>query len=110
MTTKTLQMTISATGCAQNGMEQVNEVKKAIEALLEDGALQNHDLLSDFEDAQLGMAHIAISALHDGLMALVRGDVTIEAAKDFFFGGEIPDPSDYFNDIIKLNPKENPPA
>ena len=105
---RTIQMKICATGCASNGIRQVADIKKAIEDLLEDGELQNHHLLDDFENADLGMAHIAISCLHDGLMAIVRGELTVDGAKDFFFGGKVPDAKDYFDDIIKLKSTESP--
>lgn len=92
---RTLQMTISGSGCAENGLDQLAEARKCLEGIplheADMDALSRWDLktkLNDVRELDFGMAEIAIRALHDGLLAVAKGMVTPEQMREFFWGGE----------------------
>lgn len=74
-------MRISGSGIARNGMDAIK---------------RRRDLYS---------AKSAISALHDGLLAVVKGDITPEQARDFFWHGESLSDAKFFGDVLSFEEK-----
>ncbi len=74
-------MRISGSGIAHNGM---NAIKRRRE---------------------LWHAESAISALHDALLAVAKGILSPEEARDFFWHGDSFDDARFFGGVIKFEPK-----
>ena len=51
---------------------------------------------------ELHHADIAISILHDALLAVAKGDITPEKVRDFFWLGEALGRAEYFGDAIEF--------
>lgn len=79
-------MRISGTGCARNGLD----------------AIKRRSNLYD--------ARAAISALHDGLLAVAKGMITPEQARDFFWHGEAIDGAKFFGDVLEFDAKADTAA
>lgn len=56
-------------------------------------ALRGHDEMYD--------AHAAISCLHDALLAVVKGDITPEQAREFFWKNDLAD-AKYIGDVVSF--------
>lgn len=70
-------MRISGTGLARNGMD----------------AIKRRSSLYD--------ARAAISALHDALLAVAKGDLTPEKVRDFFWHDDL-DQARFFGDVLEF--------
>lgn len=54
---------------------------------------------------ELFMARSAISALHDGLLAVAKGDITPDQVRDFFWHGDTLDDVPFFGDVLSFDDK-----
>jgi hypothetical protein len=74
-------MRISGSGIARNGRNAIKRRK------------------------ELYMASSAISALHDGLLAVARGDITPDQVRDFFWHGDAINEAAFFGDVLSFEKK-----
>lgn len=77
-----MRIRISGSGIARNGM---NAIKRR---------------------SRLYDAEAAISALHDGLLAVARGDITPDEVRDFFWQNDLAD-ARMFGDVLLLEKEES---
>jgi hypothetical protein len=81
-----LKVRISGSGIARNGMD----------------ALKRRSSLYD--------AKAAISALHDGLLAVAKGDITPDQVRDFFWKGDEIKEAQFFGDVLSFEKTAEEPA
>lgn len=54
---------------------------------------------------ELWMASNAISALHDGLLAVAKGDITPDQVREFFWNGDALAEAEFIGGVISFEPK-----
>lgn len=81
-----LGMRISGSGIARNGR---NAIKRRRE---------------------LWMASDAISALHDALLAVAKGDITPDQVRDFFWHGEDIEGAEFIGGVLSFEEKRELPT
>ncbi len=74
-------MRISGSGIARNGRQAIKQRR------------------------DLWMASDAISALHDGLLAVAKGDITPEQARDFFWHGDAIESAEFIGGVLAFEEK-----
>jgi len=56
------------------------------------------------------MAADAISALHDGLLAVAKGDITPDQVRDFFWHGDAIESAEFIGDVLAFEEKKEVPT
>lgn len=92
---KTIRLRLSASGLTSRALRALDDIKNPENDLDQDEAEQHH-----------GDIYNALSALHDGLMAVATGKITPADAKDFFC---FDDDAKYIGGVITFREKEPEP-
>ncbi len=101
---KTITVTMSFTGIMRNASDGV----KVCEELIESGDFMWDGNEVDRAVNALGNIKTCLSAYHDTILGLLKGDVTLEEARDFWFRGdaEAVKQAAYKGDILKIGVRD----
>lgn len=99
---RTITVTMSFPGIMANASDGVSEFDDIV------GECPYDDEYKDVLENSIGNIKTCLSAYHDTILGLLKGDVTLDEARDFWFRGDAEAISKlaYKGDILKIGAKE----
>lgn len=95
-------MYLSFRGMTKNTINELKDLKRDIEEAREE--LEKQDITYLFADENIDMIITNVEAYHDIVVALIKGDTTIEEARKFLCFDDEP-PRDYFETLLTIKKK-----